>query len=97
MYRLWSRSEMKWRVLSPCIGYRADFSHHSYLPEVAVEQTKDTGLIFLKLQEQTENYRYYLHVSAMEQIRNGKSYLHVSTMEQILATSLIFLKLQEAD
>ncbi|KHG06336.1 hypothetical protein F383_32063 [Gossypium arboreum] len=46
--------------------------------------------------EQTENYRSYLHVSAMEQIENGESYLHVSAMEQILATGLISLKEQKS-
>ncbi|KHG08570.1 Golgi apyrase [Gossypium arboreum] len=60
-------ADKKWRILSPYIGYGADFSHQPYLSEVA--------------RKQTENYRSYLHVSAMEQIQKGESYVHVLAME----------------
>ncbi|KHG22858.1 hypothetical protein F383_29240 [Gossypium arboreum] len=34
------RADRKWRVLSPCIGYGADFSHQPHLSEVARERLK---------------------------------------------------------
>ncbi|KHG10566.1 Tryptophan aminotransferase-related 3 -like protein [Gossypium arboreum] len=38
------RADRKWRVLSPCIGCGADFSHWPYFSDVAREQVEDTSL-----------------------------------------------------